>query len=75
MTAVVAPIGVKDAEFSLIRVTAFLVEVIDHFPEVIGIHRQPHFLAIWSEVLFLELPEAFKQGHRRNLRLFGLYQF
>ena len=45
VTAMVAPVGVQDAEFRLGRVPSFGLEVFHHFPEVVRVHRQPVALA------------------------------
>ena len=62
--AVVAPVGVQDAEFSLIGIAAFLGKILYHFGEVILVHRQPHLLAICLEFLSLHGTEAFQNRDR-----------
>ena len=68
----VAPVCIQNPEFCLIRVTAFRLEIIHHFPEVIGIHGQPHLPAIRSELFFLQGRKAFQYLYRNHRSLFRI---
>ena len=59
VTAMVAPVCVQYAEFSLVRVAAFFREVFHHLTKVIGIHCQTHLAAERLQVLFLHIDKAF----------------
>ena len=72
MTAMIAPICIQNPEFGLVRVTAFRLEIIHDFPEVIGIHGQSHLPAIRSEFFFLHGSEAFQYLHRNHRSLLGI---
>ena len=45
MAAVVAPIGVEDAQLGLIGIAPLGTEIFHHLAQVVGIHRQPVPLA------------------------------
>ena len=72
VAAVVAPICVKDAELSLVRITSLLLEIVHHLTKVVGIHRQSHLPAIWCKFLLPKGGKSLKHLHRNDLRLFGL---
>ena len=70
VAAVVAPVGVEDAEFRFGRYAALFREVFHHFPEIVRVHRQPPFLAESGVFLFFQFQET---GHVReglDLRFF-----
>ena len=58
MAAMVAPVGVQDAEFCLGRIPALGLEVVHHFPEVGRVHRQAVALAEGEVLLRGQVDEA-----------------
>ena len=71
MAAVVAPIGVQDAELSLRRVPAFPAEVVHHFAEVVRIHSQAVALAERSQGFFLHPNKARQVFQGLDIGLLG----
>ncbi len=74
MSAVVAPIGVQDAQLGLGRVTPLPLEIGDDLTQVIRAHRQPHPLAIRLQLLLRQGSQAVQHRHRPDLRLSRLRQ-
>ena len=48
MAAMVAPVSIQYAEFGLIGIPAFIVEIFDNFLQIRRIHRQAHLFAIFA---------------------------
>ena len=71
MAAVVAPVGVQDPQFGLVGVAPFAGEVVHHFLQVCGAHRQPHLPAPAFQFLRLHRAEAFQHGNRLDGGLVG----
>ena len=80
MTAVVAPIGVEDAEFRFERVAALLAEVLHHFVQVVLVHGEAVGAAetgVVGRSHFGEAGEIFERLHfgvvvqRQNFHVFG----
>ena len=70
----VAPVCIQNPEFRLVRIPAFGPEVAYHFPQVIGVHRQPHFPAICLQIRILHGRETFQHLHRNDRSLLRVAQ-
>ena len=71
VAAMVAPIGVQDAELRLGGVPPFFPEIQHHFPKVVGIHGQAVFPAEGGEILLLQGGEAGKVFQGLHIGLFS----
>ena len=74
VAAMVAPVGVQDAEFRLVGVTAFCSEVLDDFLQVLLAHREPHLPAVLLEFLRLHGIETIENRDWLDVCQFGLGQ-
>ena len=62
VAAVVAPVGIEDAEFRLGGVAALLAEVEHHFAQVVGVHGQAPVMAEAGEIGLGHPGEAVEHG-------------
>ncbi len=69
MAAVVAPVGIEDAQFGLVGIAPLRAEVLHHLAQVVGIHGQPHALAAGLQIGLLHRGEALEHGHGQHLGL------
>ena len=60
----VAPVGVQNPEFGLVRIPAFLGEIPYDLGEVIRVHRQAHLFAICLQIVTAHIPESFEYRNR-----------
>ena len=67
MAAVVAPVGIEDAQLGFIGIAPLPAEVAHHLAQVVGIHRQPLRGAVALQRIVLHLAETFE--HRDGLHL------
>ena len=74
MAAMVAPIGVEDAQLGLIGIAPLGTEIFHHLAQVVGIHRQPVPLAAGFQFGVGHLGEAFQHGDGLHLGLFHVGQ-
>ncbi len=70
VAAVVAPVGVEDAQLRLGRVTALLTEVQHHLAQVVGVHGQAPVAAEGGEVGLGHVGESIEGGQRPDSRGF-----
>ena len=71
VSAVVAPVGVKDAQLRLGGVAALAAEPAHHLAEVVGVHRQSVCLAEGFQGCFVHFREAFEDLHGLDVRAPG----
>ena len=71
MAAMVAPVGVEDAEFRFGGIAAFLAEMQQHFPQVVGVHGQAPVLAEDGQVFLLHREETVEGGQRPHGGVFA----
>ncbi len=64
VTAMVAPICVEDAELRLVGVAALGLEIVHHLHEVVSIHGETHFAAVFRSLVGSDFPQAFEHLHR-----------
>ena len=69
MAAVVAPVGIQNAQLRLVGIASLAAEVLDHLVEVVGIHRQPHPLAVGFQFVVRHLAEALEHPDGLHLGL------
>ena len=74
VAAVVAPIGIEDAQFGFIGVASLGAEVFHHLTQVVVVHRQPHPLATGLQFRIRHLPEALQHLDRLHLGLLHVAQ-
>ena len=74
MAAVVAPVGIQDAQLRLEGVATLRAEVLHHLVEVVGIHRQTHPLTIGFEFVILHLPKTLQHLNGFHLGLLHVAQ-
>ena len=74
VAAVVAPVGIQDAELGLERIAALGLEITHDLAEVVGVHGQPVVLAEGGEFAFGHLREAGEVLERLHIRLLVLLQ-
>ena len=74
MAAVVAPIGIQNAQLRLVGVAALLAEVLHHLVEVVGVHRQPHPLAVRLQPVVRHLAESVQHLNGLHLGLLHVRQ-
>ena len=75
VAAVVAPVGVQNPEFGLVRIPAFLGEIFHNLGEVVGVHRKAHLFAICFQIVPAHIPESLQHGNRLDRRVFRVGQF
>ena len=63
VAAVVAPVGVENAELSLVGVAAFGREIFHHLHQVVAVHCEPLLLAESQGAFCRYFAESFKHGH------------
>ena len=71
MAAVVAPIGVQNPQFGLVRVPAFFPKVVHYFPEIVRIHGQLLCFAIVFQSLVIKASESFQHRSESLARSFS----
>ena len=74
MAAVVAPVGIQNAQLRLEGIAPLPAEVFHHFVEVVGIHRQSHPLAVRLQLVVLHLPKSLQHLDRLHLGLLHVRQ-
>ena len=74
VAAMVAPIGVEDAQFGFIGVAALGAEVFHHLAQVIVVHRQSHLLAVGLQFGIRHFPEPVEHLHGLHLGLLHVAQ-
>ena len=72
VAAVVAPVGVEYPELGLARIAAFPAEIVHHFGEVVGVHRQTPLPAEPGIGLGLHLNESAHIRERLHVHCIGL---
>ena len=60
MAAMVAPVGVEDAQFRFVGIAPLRTKVFHHLAQVVGVHRQAHLPAIGVRFGIRHLPEPFE---------------
>ena len=74
VAAVVAPIGVENAQFGLIGIAALGAEILHHLAQVVVVHRQPHPLAVRLQLRIRHLPETLQYLDGLHLGLLHVAQ-
>ena len=74
VAAVVAPVGVQDAQFGLGGVAPLAPEIVHHHAQVVGVHRQPFAAAVCGPLGSLHPAEPREHGHRLRDRFVGFPQ-
>ena len=74
VAAMVAPIGVEDAQFGFIGIAALGAEVFHHLAQVVVVHRQPHLLAVGLQFGIRHFPETIEHLHGFHLGLLHVAQ-
>ena len=69
MAAMVAPIGIEDAQFGFIGIAALGAEIFHHLAQIVGVHRQSVLRAVGRQLGVGHLREAFEHGDGLHLGL------
>ena len=74
MAAMVAPIGIEDAQFRFVGIAALGAEILHHLAQVVVVHRQPHPLAVGLQLRIRHLPETLQYLDGLHLGLLHVAQ-
>ncbi len=74
VAAVVAPVGVEDAQLRFVGFAPLLAEVAHHLAQVVAVHRQAVRLAVGFQLGIGHAREAFEHRHGAHVGLLGLAQ-
>ena len=74
VAAMVAPVGIQNAQLRLVGIAAFAAEITDHLGEVVGIHRQALRFAVVRQVGLLHPSEPVEHRHGLHRGLLRVVQ-